>query len=79
MKGILTKEPIGDNGFGYDPLFFYPEFNKTFAQLTIQEKGQVSHRGKALKEIAGEVDKIIKWIDMNMPIFPPVECKGDNS
>jgi len=78
-KGILTKEPIGDNGFGYDPLFFYPEFNKTFAQLTIQEKGQVSHRGKALKEIAGEVDKIIKWIDMNMPIFPPVECKGDNS
>ena len=78
-KGVLTKKPVGDNGFGYDPLFFYPEFNKTFAQLTIQEKGQVSHRGKALKEIAGEIDKIIKWIDMNMPIFQPVECKGDNS
>jgi len=78
-NGVLTKEPAGDNGFGYDPLFFYPDFNKTFAQLSIQEKGQVSHRGKALKEIASEIDKIIKWIDMNMPIFKPVECKGDNS
>lgn len=78
-KGILTKEPMGDNGFGYDPLFFYPDFNKTFAQLTLEEKGQVSHRGKALKEIANEVDKIIEWVDMNMPIFKQVLCKGDKS
>lgn len=78
-KGVLTKEPMGDNGFGYDPLFFYPEFNKTFAQLTLEEKGSVSHRGKALKEIANEIDKIIEWIDMNMPIFKQVPCKGDNS
>ena len=78
-KGILTKEPMGDNGFGYDPLFFYPDFNKTFAQLTIEEKGKVSHRGKALKEIANEVDKIIEWVDMNMPIFKQVLCKGDKS
>ncbi|MBU1695589.1 MAG: XTP/dITP diphosphatase [Proteobacteria bacterium] len=78
-KGILTKKPIGDNGFGYDPLFFYPEFNKTFAQLTIEEKGQVSHRGKALKDLAEEMDKILKWIDINMPKFQRVECKGRNS
>ncbi|MBU8849365.1 MAG: XTP/dITP diphosphatase [Desulfobacterales bacterium] len=78
-KGVITEEPFGDNGFGYDPLFFYPEFNKTFAQLTIEEKGKVSHRGKALKEICDEMDKIIQWIDMNMPIFEPVECKGDKS
>jgi len=78
-KGILTKEPMGDNGFGYDPLFFYPDFNKTFAQLTIEEKGKVSHRGKALKEIANEVDKIIEWVDMNMPIFKQVLCKRDRS
>lgn len=78
-KGILTKEPIGDNGFGYDPLFFYPEFNKTFAQLTIEEKGQVSHRGKALKDLAEEMDKILEWIDINMPKFQRVECKGRNS
>ena len=75
-QGIITQEPAGDNGFGYDPLFFYPEFNKTFAQLSIQEKGSVSHRGKALKEIADEMDKIIEWIDINMPKFEQVECKG---
>ena len=76
-QGIITQEPAGDNGFGYDPLFFYPEFNKTFAQLSIQEKGSVSHRGKALKEIADEMDKIIEWIDINMPQFEQVECKGE--
>jgi len=75
-QGVITKEPVGDNGFGYDPLFFYPEFNKTFAQLSIQEKGRVSHRGKALKEIADEMGKIIEWIDINMPKFEQVECKG---
>jgi XTP/dITP diphosphohydrolase len=75
-QGVITKEPVGENGFGYDPLFFYPEFNKTFAQLTIQEKGRASHRGKALKEIAEEMDKIIEWIDINMPKFEQVECKG---
>ena len=75
-QGVITKEPVGDNGFGYDPLFFYTEFNKTFAQLSIQEKGRVSHRGKALKEIADEMDKIIEWIDINMPKFEQVECKG---
>ena len=75
-QGIISKKPVGDNGFGYDPLFFYPEFNKTFAQLTVQEKGRVSHRGKALKEIADEMDKIIEWIDINMPKFEQVECKG---
>ncbi|MBU2452361.1 MAG: Non-canonical purine NTP pyrophosphatase, partial [Proteobacteria bacterium] len=70
---------IGDNGFGYDPLFFYPELNKTFAQLTIEEKGRVSHRGKALKQMADEMDKIIEWIDINMPNFQRVECKGKKS
>ncbi|MCD4678688.1 MAG: XTP/dITP diphosphatase [Desulfobacula sp.] len=76
-KGVITKEAFGDNGFGYDPLFFYPELNKTFAQLTIQEKGRVSHRGKALKEIADEIDKIIEWIDIIMPKFQPAEYKPD--
>ncbi len=75
-QGVITKKPVGENGFGYDPLFFYPEFNKTFAQLTVQEKGRVSHRGKALKEIADEMGKIIEWIDINMPKFEQVECKG---
>ncbi len=78
-KGIITTEPIGENGFGYDPLFFYPEFNKTFAQLSIEEKGQVSHRGRALQQVASEMDKIIDWIDINMPQFERVGCKGKKS
>ncbi len=73
-EGVLTREPAGDNGFGYDPLFFFPEFNKTFAQLGLAEKAQVSHRGKALKEVTDEMDKIIDWIEINMPQFKRVPC-----
>ncbi len=73
-EGVLTREPAGDNGFGYDPLFFFPEFNKTFAQLSLAEKAQVSHRGKALKEVTDEMDKIIDWIEINMPQFKRVPC-----
>lgn len=76
-RGILTTEPRGDNGFGYDPLFFFPELNKTFAQLTIEEKGQVSHRGLALKQVAKEMKKIIDWLDINMPQFERTPCKGE--
>ena len=74
-EGVLTREPAGDNGFGYDPLFFFPQFNKTFAQLSIEEKAEVSHRGKALKEVTQEMDKILDWIDINMPRFEQVPCK----
>ncbi len=65
-EGVLTREPAGDNGFGYDPLFFFPELNKTFAQLSMEEKAKVSHRGKALQEITQEMDKILDWIDIQM-------------
>ncbi len=75
-KGVMTKEPLGDNGFGYDPLFYFPEYKKTFAQLSIKEKGIVSHRGKALQEMTHEMTKIIEWIDINMPQFERVPCKG---
>ena len=75
-EGVLTREPAGENGFGYDPLFFFPECNKTFAQLSIAEKGEISHRGKALKEVSNEMDKILEWLDMNMPKFTRVPCKG---
>ncbi len=75
-EGILTREPAGDNGFGYDPLFFFPEFNKTFAQLSLAQKAQISHRGKALKQVTNEMDKILDWIDINMPQFDRVPCGG---
>lgn len=47
-EGIITTEPKGDQGFGYDPLFFVPEYEKTFAELDANEKNLISHRGKAL-------------------------------
>ena len=46
--GTLAYAPRGEDGFGYDPIFFLPEQKKTFAQLTAEEKNAISHRGKAL-------------------------------
>ena len=49
IHGELTREPRGKNGFGYDPIFFYPPFGKTTAEVSPEEKNAVSHRGKALE------------------------------
>lgn len=48
-EGRITREPAGENGFGYDPVFFVPCLGKTFAQATAEEKNAVSHRGNALQ------------------------------
>ena len=48
MEGILADNPAGEEGFGYDPIFYLPEFQKTAAELTMEEKNKISHRGKAL-------------------------------
>ncbi len=47
--GELLRQPAGSGGFGYDPIFYYPPFGKTLAEVTAQEKNQVSHRANALK------------------------------
>ncbi len=49
IHGELTREPRGENGFGYDPIFYYPPLGKTTAELSSEEKNQVSHRANALK------------------------------
>lgn len=57
IEGRIGYEEAGENGFGYDPIFYVPQFGKTTAQLSPEEKNQVSHRGKALeamKEILRE-------------------------
>lgn len=51
FSGLVADRPYGNGGFGYDPVFFSPEFNKTAAELTDDEKNRVSHRGKAGKII----------------------------
>jgi XTP/dITP diphosphohydrolase len=48
VRGFIAHEPKGKGGFGYDPIFFLPELGKTMAELSLEEKNRVSHRGKAL-------------------------------
>ncbi len=75
-EGEITRQPRGQNGFGFDPVFFYPELERTFAELSLSEKSRVSHRGRALHEVGAEMDKIIKWIRMQMPAPEPSGCMG---
>lgn len=74
--GLITREPFGNNGFGYDPIFFYPPLGKTFAQLSRAEKNLVSHRALALRELCAEFDKVLVWIRNHMPQVEPVGCMG---
>ncbi|HUV50553.1 MAG TPA: XTP/dITP diphosphatase [Anaerolineae bacterium] len=76
-EGLITREPAGSNGFGYDPVFYYPPLKKTFAELTMQEKSRVSHRGKALRELRDEFDKALTWIRQNMPAQLKFKCNGE--
>ncbi|MCK5340416.1 MAG: XTP/dITP diphosphatase, partial [Desulfobulbaceae bacterium] len=69
--GEITNEPSGEEGFGYDPVFYYPPLKKTFANLTMEEKNQVSHRGKALQDVADEFDKIVKWLNQRLAEAKP--------
>jgi XTP/dITP diphosphohydrolase len=58
VEGEILEAPRGTNGFGYDPLFFYPPLKRGFAELSPDEKFQVSHRGKALRALAGTLTEL---------------------
>lgn len=73
-EGEITREPLGDKGFGYDPVFLCPDLGKTFAQMSMEEKGRFSHRGKALKELGAEIDDVIRWIHRHMPAQEAIGC-----
>ena len=68
--GEIAPETKGENGFGYDPLFYYPPMKKTFAQMTSEEKNSVSHRGRAMKELKNEFDKVLLWIKQRLAVKP---------
>lgn len=71
-EGEITTESAGDGGFGYDPVFFYPPLGQTFAEIPSKEKNKISHRGKALAEVAVEADKIAIWLKHRlMEVKPP--------
>jgi len=67
-EGLIATEPAGSNGFAYDPVFFYTPLNKTFAQITREDKNRISHREKALAELKSEFDKVLIWIRQHMPV-----------
>ena len=77
-EGQIAHHPKGENGFGYDPIFFHPPSSKTFAEMTMTEKSKVSHRGRALQELQSEFDKVLIWIRQHMPASNPSGCVSAN-
>ena len=60
MEGIIAHEPAGSGGFGYDPILMIPEYGVTSAELTIDQKNRISHRGKALEAMKNEIRKVLE-------------------
>lgn len=58
VLGEILHAPRGQGGFGYDPLFYYPPFGKTFAELSAEEKNSISHRGAAVRAFAAKIKEI---------------------
>ncbi|MCB8981908.1 MAG: XTP/dITP diphosphatase [Ardenticatenaceae bacterium] len=59
-EGRIAQAPVGDNGFGYDPVFYLPAFGQTMAQLSASQKHQISHRGRALQAIAPRLRAVLQ-------------------
>lgn len=59
VEGYILEEEKGNGGFGYDPLFFYAPLNKSFGELSIEEKNQISHRGVALKKLRKIIEELL--------------------
>lgn len=59
MEGQIGYEEKGENGFGYDPIFYLPEYQKYSAELAPEEKNKISHRGKALRKMRETIEKVL--------------------
>ena len=60
LEGIITETEIGENGFGYDPILFVPNLNRTVAQLTSEEKNAISHRGNAIRKLMPLLEELLR-------------------
>ncbi len=69
--GQITEQRQGDSGFGYDPVFYCKDFGKTFAEVSMEQKSAVSHRGKAMQEMSREFENVMQWIRQRMDEIKP--------
>ena len=60
FPGVITDEPRGENGFGYDPYFFLPSLGQTAAELAPAQKNALSHRGKALRQLCARLPVLLR-------------------
>jgi XTP/dITP diphosphohydrolase len=60
LEGLINDKPVGENGFGYDPILFLPKLNKTVAQLTREEKNAISHRGNAIRKLKALLNDLLE-------------------
>jgi len=60
IEGVILHEPRGTGGFGYDPLFFVPDLGRTTAEISVQEKNAISHRGRAIRAMRTQ---LLKWLE----------------
>ncbi len=60
LEGLIAEREIGENGFGYDPIFFVPGLKRTVAQLTAEEKNAISHRGNAIRKLKPLLEKLLR-------------------
>ena len=60
LEGLIADKEIGENGFGYDPIFYIPKLNKTAAQLTAKEKNAISHRGNSIRQLKPLLDQLLE-------------------
>ena len=58
VQGIITEQRSGDGGFGYDPVFYYPPYGKTFSEMSKEDKNKISHRARAIEALAERLEKL---------------------
>ena len=72
MEGEIALKPEGKNGFGYDPIFFFPPANKTAAMMDLAEKNQYSHRAKATRQLLAKVKDLMKMPNHIVLVHPAI-------
>jgi len=72
-EGEILEAPRGKSGFGYDPIFYSQELGKTFAEAGMVEKNKISHRGRAMAQVAVEFEQILKWLQQRLREVKPAK------